>query len=270
MLSKNRLLLAGAGGALADPAKELLEISLRNTDRLIRLVNDLLDLSRLEAGRMELNLEPVALGEAIATSVEALAAFATEQQVTITTAPPAADVRILGAPDRVEQVVVNLLSNAIKFSPAGSRVTVRWWPDGDEADVHVQAVTRSDHVPQQTTVPVDLVGRGLGHESHEGAGRQESLRDRGGLRPVALGLEVHLGRVDLHQPDTLAGRQVDRVPVGHARDPVQGRSRGGGTPSRRRQGDEHANGTQPNRATPSHVPQGHHAGLSWGHRSRRR
>lgn len=131
------LLLAGAGGTLSDATRELLEISLRNTDRLIRLVNDLLDLSRLEAGRLELHLEPVALGEAIATSVEALAAFARERHVAITMTPPAADVRIQGARDRVEQVLVNLLSNAIKFSPAGSRVALRWWLDGDAAVIEV-------------------------------------------------------------------------------------------------------------------------------------
>ena len=131
------LLLAGAGGLLSDATKELLEISLRNTDRLIRLVNDLLDLSRLEAGRMDLHLEPLALGEAIAASLETLTAFAEEQQVIITAAPPADELQIQGTRDRVEQVLVNLLSNAIKFSPAGSRVAVRWWRDGDAAVTEV-------------------------------------------------------------------------------------------------------------------------------------
>ena len=58
------LLVEGAGGRLDPAAHELLEVALRNADRLIRLVNDLLDLSRLEAGRMDLRVEPVAVADA--------------------------------------------------------------------------------------------------------------------------------------------------------------------------------------------------------------
>ncbi|PYP08212.1 MAG: hypothetical protein DMD59_12885 [Gemmatimonadetes bacterium] len=121
------LLLAGAGGALEPPAHELLEVALRNADRLIRLVNDLLDLSRLEAGRMELRLEPVALEEAVAASVEMVAAFAKARDVTVRIQPPAESHVVRAERDRVVQVIVNLLSNAIKFSPKGGRVDVRWW-----------------------------------------------------------------------------------------------------------------------------------------------
>jgi CheY-like chemotaxis protein len=131
------LLLGGAGGPLEAPAQELLAIALRNADRLIRLVNDLLDLSRLDAGRMEFTLEPVALGAAVASSVEAVAAFAVEQGVTIAVAPPADTVLVHGVRGRLEQVLVNLLSNAVKFSPRGGRVDVRWWHDGEAAVMEV-------------------------------------------------------------------------------------------------------------------------------------
>ena len=63
------LLVEGAGGRLDPAAHELLEVALRNADRLIRLVNDLLDLSRLEAGRMDLRVEPVAVADAVAASI---------------------------------------------------------------------------------------------------------------------------------------------------------------------------------------------------------
>src|SRR5437773_2467339 len=136
-------------GALSDPsaltaqeqalsgAREMLEIALRNADRLIRLVNDLLDLSRIEARRMEFQLEPVALADAIKSSLEALAAFAADAGVTVETEPPAEALRVLGVRGRVEQVVVNLVSNAIKFSPPGGRVQVRWRRDGDGVVVEV-------------------------------------------------------------------------------------------------------------------------------------
>jgi len=131
------LLLAGAAGALDPAAREMLEIALRNADRLIRLVNDLLDLSRIEARRMEFQLEPVALADAIKSSLEALAAFAADAGVTVETEPPAEALRVLGVRGRVEQVVVNLVSNAIKFSPPGGRVQVRWCRDGDGVVVEV-------------------------------------------------------------------------------------------------------------------------------------
>src|SRR5439155_18512449 len=76
------LLLAGAAGPRDASARELLEIAVRNADRMIRLINDLLDLSRLEAGRMEFQLEPVPLADGVAAGVETVAAFAQEQGVT--------------------------------------------------------------------------------------------------------------------------------------------------------------------------------------------
>jgi signal transduction histidine kinase/DNA-binding response OmpR family regulator/HPt (histidine-containing phosphotransfer) domain-containing protein len=131
------LLLAGAAGPLESASRELLEIALRNADRLIRLVNDLLDLSRLEAGRMEFRLEPVSLADCVAAGLEAVAAFANEQGVQLVPCPPAAPPVVLGERDRVLQVFVNLLANAIKFSPRGGRVEVRWWCEAGSAVTQV-------------------------------------------------------------------------------------------------------------------------------------
>ncbi len=121
------LLVTGAAGPLEPAVLELLEIALRNADRLIRLVNDLLDLSRLEAGHMEFRPEPVPLEDAVAASLEMVAAFAEARGVTLRTHPPPTPQVVFAVRDRVIQVVVNLLSNAIKFSPRGGRVDVRWW-----------------------------------------------------------------------------------------------------------------------------------------------
>src|SRR5438128_1683552 len=121
------LLLAGAAGPLEAAPRELPELALRNADRLIRLVNDLLDLSRLEAGRMEFRLEPVSLEDSVAAGLETVAAFAGEQGVMLTPRPPAEPQVVLGVRDRVLQVFVNLLANAIKFSPRGGQVEARWW-----------------------------------------------------------------------------------------------------------------------------------------------
>jgi signal transduction histidine kinase/CheY-like chemotaxis protein len=144
------LLLNGAGGPLEAATRELIEIAHRNAERLIRLVNDLLDLSRLEAGRMDLHIERVALGEAITSSVDAVRGFADEREVAIALVPPPEPIAVQGMRDRVEQVAVNLLANAIKFSRSGGQVRVRWWRDEDGAVVEV--------ADQGPGIPADKLG----------------------------------------------------------------------------------------------------------------
>jgi signal transduction histidine kinase len=131
------LLLAGAAGPLEARARELLDIGVRNIDRLIRLVGDLLDLSRIQAGRMELHPEPVSLEQAVEFGVETVRAFAADQAVKIELRPPPEPVWVLGTQDRLVQVIVNLVSNAIKFSSQGARVMIRWWREDDWAIVEV-------------------------------------------------------------------------------------------------------------------------------------
>jgi signal transduction histidine kinase len=131
------LLLAGAAGPLEARARELLEIGVRNIDRLIRLVGDLLDLSRIQAGRMELHPEPVSLEQVVEFGVETVRAFAADHAVKIELRPPPEPVWVLGTQDRLVQVIVNLVSNAIKFSSEGTRVAIRWWRQDDWAVAEV-------------------------------------------------------------------------------------------------------------------------------------
>lgn len=107
-----------------DVRDRFLETMEGETDRLIRLVNDLLILSRADSEALNLQLEPVDLGALAAATVERLAPWASERDIVVRVVagdgfPPA-----LVDPDRMEQVLVNLLDNAIKFSPPGSSVTV--------------------------------------------------------------------------------------------------------------------------------------------------
>ncbi len=131
------LVLAGAAGPLEAGARELLEIAARNSDRLIALVNDLLDLSRIESGRVPLNPEPVALDEAVTASVEMVGAFAAERGVTLAIQPPQEAVNVTAVRERMIQVIVNLISNAVKFSPRETQVRVRWRRDRDSATLEV-------------------------------------------------------------------------------------------------------------------------------------
>jgi signal transduction histidine kinase/CheY-like chemotaxis protein len=145
------LLLRGAAGTVSDAARDLLEIALRNLDRLIRLVDDLLDLSRVESGRVEMNLSTISLEDTARRSVGAVAGFAQERGVEIVWGDSDLDAPVVADSDRLQQVIVNLVSNAIKFSPEGGRVELRWWIQADQAVLEI-----SDQGPG---IPADQLER---------------------------------------------------------------------------------------------------------------
>jgi two-component system, OmpR family, sensor histidine kinase VicK len=119
------LLAGGVLGDLSDEAREMVTIAERNCVRLIGLVNDILDLERLEQGRLQMEIGEVAMADVLARTREAVQAFAAEREVPVEMEPTT--VALQGDGARLVQVLVNLVSNAVKFSPAGAavRVTVR-------------------------------------------------------------------------------------------------------------------------------------------------
>ena len=131
------LLMKGAAGTVTDKMQEFLEIALRNLERLIRLVDDLLDLSKIQSGRIAIDLVPVAVKEAAGRALEAVHGFAQEREVRIEYGASDDATLVLADADRLEQVIVNLLSNAVKFSPPGGRVALRWWADGECAVLEI-------------------------------------------------------------------------------------------------------------------------------------
>ena len=111
----------------------------RETDRLIRLVNELLVLTRADAGSLQLNLQPLDLAELARTRCDVFSGLATRQGIGLKVrnrsndfshSPAAAtevattQVRVLADPDRLSQVIDNLLDNAIRHSPENSTITI--------------------------------------------------------------------------------------------------------------------------------------------------
>jgi PAS domain S-box-containing protein len=103
-----------------EQAKEMLQIAFNNSDRLVRLVNDILDLERLESGKTQLVMETCEIAHLVQQAIETVQAIANEAGVEICVMVP--NMQIWAAPDAIVQTLLNLLSNAIKFSPVGGTV----------------------------------------------------------------------------------------------------------------------------------------------------
>ncbi len=117
------LLSAGRVGEMNEEAGKLLRIAVSNTDRLIRLINDILDLERMESGRSPLQIRSLDLAELLQQSLETMRPLADAANIRIHFTAESAMTEV--DPDRMLQVFTNLLSNAIKFSPQGSTITAQ-------------------------------------------------------------------------------------------------------------------------------------------------
>jgi two-component system, OmpR family, sensor histidine kinase VicK len=123
-----------AGGALAnrpEKTQQMLEIAISNSDRLVRLVNDILDLERISSGKTELHSTMCSAEDLLRRAAGLQQARAPRPNIRIFFA--ANGVNVWADPDRTLQTLSNLLSNAIKFSPAGSEIhlTARYLDDGE-------------------------------------------------------------------------------------------------------------------------------------------
>jgi hypothetical protein len=113
---------------VGDRAQRMLDIAVTNTDRLVRLINDILDLERIDSGRVDLNRAIVDSGDLMIEALEGIQPFAERARVTVIADPSHAGVWC--DHDRIIQTLTNLLSNAVKFSPAGTTVLL----NGSAAD----------------------------------------------------------------------------------------------------------------------------------------
>ena len=118
------LLVGGAAGALPERTKRMVEIAHHNSERLVRLINDMLDMEKIESGKMRFDMRPLEVAALVDHAVDANAGYAEQYHVTLANEPIDPALRIYGDFDRLIQVMNNLLSNAAKFSPEGGQVVV--------------------------------------------------------------------------------------------------------------------------------------------------
>lgn len=137
-----RLIEGGLAGHISNEAKELLDIALSSCERLIRLVNDILDLRKIEAGKLDLHLKSVNAPELIDEVLQGLAPYADSHGVNLTS-NCASNFSMDADHDRIVQVMTNLIGNAIKFSGRGATVTV----EASELDKHRARFSVIDNGP---------------------------------------------------------------------------------------------------------------------------
>ncbi|BFN26312.1 signal transduction histidine-protein kinase BarA [Pseudomonas sp. SCT] len=134
------MLIGGIAGHIGDDARPLIDIAHKNSERLVRLINDILDIEKLEAGRLAFSFGRHDVRALVQQALSDIAPYAREYDVSVEfvdgTDTHASDATL--DPDRFAQVMANLLSNAIKHSPAGGCVTVDLRCIGDKLELGVQ------------------------------------------------------------------------------------------------------------------------------------
>jgi len=135
--------------SVPDPEhRKLLQIALNNCERLVRIINDILDVSKIESGNLVLRKKAVQVAALVRQAVDVVSPPAVNANVTLEISVPASLRPVMVDPDRIVQAIINLLSNAVKFAPPHSTVTT--------------TVTGSDHM---ITIAVADQGEGIAPEN---------------------------------------------------------------------------------------------------------
>lgn len=165
------LLAFGVHGPLSEPQLEALERVRTSQRHLLMLINDLLNFSRVEAGRVSYQLAPVPLGDVARSVMTMIEPQATEREIDVEVQPPDDAVVAMADRARVEQIVLNLLTNAVKFTGPGGRISIRHLLRDDRAVLDITDTGMgidADHL-EAIFEPFTQVGRSLTSD-HEGTG----------------------------------------------------------------------------------------------------
>ncbi len=173
------------GETIPERFLKILDTMEDSAKRLLTLVTDFLDLSKIEAGRMEVSPRPVQPGEVVARVLESIRLQAESKGIEVTASIGEEELQVLADPERITQVLWNLLSNALKFTPEGGRVEL--------------SVVRDDSGVSVWTVRD--TGPGIPEEEQEGLFdkyRQASTARRSAQKGTGLGLAICKEIVEAH------------------------------------------------------------------------
>lgn len=185
------LMAGGMIGELPDAAKGLVDIANRNADRLVRLVNDILDIERIESGRIEIDFRPLNVAEVIEAAVAENRPYADKFGIAIRVAGDIPTARINGGADQLHQVLTNLLSNAIKHSPLHGMIDIGAARQGQGGSSSSVVFSITDHGPG---IPPEFRGKVFDKFTQadaSGASQGSGL----GLSICKLLIEKHQGQI---------------------------------------------------------------------------
>ncbi len=140
-------------GAIEKPetARKFLDIMMIEADRLTRLINDILSITKLESGQEDVEIKPIALDRAVTEVCELLKIHASEKDVKINSYVNPHPAYVMGNPDRVKQLLINLIENGIKYNKNGGSVTVKVMEDEKNVNLIVSDTgigIRSENLPR--------------------------------------------------------------------------------------------------------------------------
>lgn len=198
------LILSGFAGPFPPQGAELLQMAHDGCERLIRLINDILDLSKIEAGQVRLNLSPMNLADVAQSSIDSLSPLAEQNKTSIKLETPARLPNTEIDKDRITQVLTNLISNAIKFSPEEGEVRVEISSD----DGWVQCSVAD----QGVGIPEDEIGRVFGKFQQLSNSRRKGGSGLGLAISHAL-ISEHGGRIWVESKVNEGARFTFRLPA---------------------------------------------------------
>jgi signal transduction histidine kinase len=129
--------MALAGNGTPDTCREALADCLEESERVLAMLNTLMDISEAETGTLHLNLKRVNLPEILTGVIELYAYVAEDKQITLESSCPP-ELYLTGDPERLLQTLANLLDNAIKYSPSSGRVAIKAWKQADQVVIRVK------------------------------------------------------------------------------------------------------------------------------------
>lgn len=131
------LALSGRGGPVSDKLKQYLDRAYTSTDRLIKLVNDMLNVSRIESGRIILSIKPTDLNALIADTITEVLPRAQELGVNVSFVPMENIPYVQADPDKIKEIIINLIGNSLKFTPHGGNIDIAISMSNDTAVIKV-------------------------------------------------------------------------------------------------------------------------------------
>lgn len=192
------LLANGVYDRKPEKGKQMLQLALTQTERLVRLVSDILDLKRLESGQVPLIKQSCEAATLLTQSAETMQALAQQNHITLSVTP--LSVPVWAAPDAITQTLTNLISNAIKFSPAGSTI----WLSAERVENEWENQKINEFIPPSTPhirFAIKDQGRGIPSDKIEtifGQFQQVDASDSRQKGGTGLGLAICRSIVQQH------------------------------------------------------------------------